>query len=128
MVSIVEKNRIIRLKRLANYYRSRYDNDELTKKQRTQAMANANAVSWAVAMAINDIEHREKERIRLPSFDRMIKFLRARKYWRLKSRYDAVESMVRELHTADIMDHERTFDGQAAKNEKEQAEKNAAAS
>ena len=126
MVGKVEKNRIIRLKRLANYYRSRYDNGELTSKQRTQAMANANAVSWAVAMAINDIEHREKERIRLLAIDRMVKFLRARKYWRLKSRYDAVEIMVRELHIADIMDHERTFDGQAAKNEKAQAEKDAA--
>ena len=111
MISKVEFNRIIRMKRQANYYRSRAENGELTKKQITNAMANANAMSWLIQMAISGIEHREKERIHDRFYDRIIKLFRKRKYWKNKQRYDDVEQMIRDLYTADIMDHEKTYDG-----------------
>lgn len=121
MIGNVEKNRIIRLKRLANYYRSRADNDELTKKQQTQAMANANAMSWAVQQAIVEIEHREKRYIKHPRIDRMVKWLTTRKYWRLKPLYDKVEADIRNLHMVDVMEHERTHEGLQKQNEAAQA-------
>ena len=123
MVGNVEKNRIIRLKRLANYYRSRADNEELTKKQRTQAMANANAMSWAVQQAIADIEHREKRRIVHKRIDRIVKWLTTRKYWRLKPLYDKVEAEIRNLHMVDVMEHEKTYEGLQKQNEARQAAK-----
>lgn len=52
MIGKIEKNRIIRLKRQANYLRSRAENDELTKKQQTMARANADAISWAINQTI----------------------------------------------------------------------------
>jgi hypothetical protein len=113
MISKVEKNRIIRLKRQANYLRARADSDELSKKQRTHAMATANAISWAVERSISNLEEREKHYIRYRPIDRMISTLRRIKYNRNKRRYDQIEQEVRDLYTADIMDHERTYDGQA---------------
>lgn len=126
MIGKVEKNRIIRLKRLANYYRSRADNEELTNKQRTQAMANANAMSWTVQMAISDIEHREKRRITHKRIDRIVKWLTTRKYWQLKPQYDAIEADIRNLHMADVMDHEKTYEGMQTKNETQHAARQAA--
>lgn len=123
MIGNVEKNRIIRLKRLANYYRSRADNEELTKKQQTQAMANANAMSWAVQMAIVEVEHREKRRITHKTIDRIVKWLTTRKYWKLKHRYDAVEEAIRNLHMVDVMEHEKTYEGLQKLEEKKQAQR-----
>lgn len=126
MIGNVEKNRIIRLKRLANYYRSRADNEELTKKQQTQAMANANAMSWAVNQAIVEIEHREKSRIVHKRIDPIIKWLNKRKYWAMKYRYDTIEAMIRELFIVDVMEHEKTYDGLQKLEEKKQAKRTAA--
>lgn len=124
MIGNVEKNRIIRLKRQANYFRSRAENsEELTKKQVIQAEANANAISWAVQMAIENIEHREKERIKHKLIDRLIKRLRKAKYYRLREQYDRAEQQTLELHKADIMAHEKTFDGLQKKNEASHAKK-----
>lgn len=123
MIGNVEKNRIIRLKRLANYYRSRADNEDLTKKQQTQAMANANAMSWAVNQAIVEIEHREKRRIVHKRIDPIIKWLTKRKYWAMKHRYDDIEAMIRELFIVDVMEHERTHEGLQKLNEKHAAQR-----
>lgn len=124
MIGQVEKNRIIRLKRQANYYRSRAENGELTKKQVIQAEANANAIAWAIQMAIENIEHREKARIKDYAIDAMIKRLRKIKYWRYKKLYDRAEQQSTELHRADVMDHEKTYDGLQKLNEKKLAIKN----
>lgn len=123
MIGNVEKNRLIRLKRQANYYRNRVENDQLTKKQQTNAMANANAISWAVQMAIEAIEVREKRRIVHKPIDRIVKWLTTRKYWARKQRYDNVEDMVRNLYVVDIMDHEKTYDGLQKQIEKKEAQR-----
>lgn len=125
MIGNVEKNRLIRLKRQANYYRNRVENDQLTKKQQTNAMANANAISWAVQMAISEIESREKRRIVHKPIDRIVKWLNTRKYWARKQQYDNVETMVRDLYVVDIMDHEKTYDGLQKQIEKKQAQRTA---
>ena len=125
MISKVERNRIIRLKRQANYMRSRAENDELTKKQRTLALANANAISWAVDRTIAAIENREKEAVRDKWIDMAIRWLRIRKYGRRRSRFDQVEAMVRDLYASDIMEHEKTYDGLAVVLEHSAAKKRA---
>jgi hypothetical protein len=122
MISKLEKNRIIRLKRQANYLRWRADNEDLTNKQRTQALGTANALSWGIGMIINALETREKEFVRDRQIDRIMKWLRFRKFSRNKRRYEMIEEMVRDLYIADIMDHERTFDGLATQLEKKEAE------
>ena len=124
MISQVEKNRIIRLKRQANYYRSRAENGELTKKQVIQAEANANAIAWAINMSIENIEHREKERIKHKLIDKIIKRLRKIKYYRLQDLYQRAEQQSTDLHRADVMDHERTYDGLQKQNETKLAIKN----
>lgn len=123
MIGKIEKNRIIRLKRQANYLRSRAENDELTKKQQTMARANADAISWAINQTIVAIERREKDYIRDKLLDRIIRYFGKRKYYKHKEQYDRVEQNSRDLMTADIMDHEKTFEGQAAVIERKAAEK-----
>lgn len=123
MVSKTEKNRIIRLKRQANYLRARAESSELTKKQQTHAQATANALSWAISMAITAIEHREKDFVHDRKIDRIVSILRRRKFKRNQRRYERVEEEVRELFTADIMDHEKTFDGLATQLERQEAVK-----
>lgn len=113
MIAKTEKNRIIRLKRSANYLRSRSENDELTKKQMTLAMANANATSWTIELTIQALKQRERQYVRDSFIDPIIKFLNRLKFKRNTYQYERIDEEIQELYTLDIMDHEKIYDGQA---------------